>query len=53
MDKPSESTKRDAIEEFTRREVDHEKSMGKNPNEREIRKNWENIAREEDRKRGW
>ena len=51
--KPTHEQRRATIEEFTRREVDHERSLGRKPDERKIRKNWENIAERTDRERRW
>jgi hypothetical protein len=51
--RPSESYRRDIIERNVRKEVEHEQSKGRKPDVRKIEENWRNVARDEDRKRGW
>lgn len=51
--RPSESKRRDIMEKMIAREIKHEESRGKKPDERKIRGNWQNVVIQEDRKRGW
>lgn len=52
-EKPSHETRRDAVEEFTKRQIEHDRSMGKPVDERAIRKDVEKMAEDHDRDKGW
>lgn len=51
--RPSESHRRDIVERNIRKEIDHERSKGNKPDVRKIEQSWREVARSEDRKRGW
>ena len=51
--RPSESQRREIVEQMTRDTIEHEKRLGRKPDERKIRKENEEIARDVDRERGW
>lgn len=51
--RPSHETRRDAVEDLTQRQIEHDRSMGKPVDERATRKDVEKMAENHDRDKKW